>query len=292
MRLLLIPILIASALLLSAASPNPSPTVHNGIGSQPSAAETKRTTDDSAATRPSATPSQQTRPAEGQEPTWNSPGSPSPDGTPTPNIEAVQSAIADYTFWLVVVGIVQGAGLFFQAGFLFFTLRATGKYAKATLEQVQLLTRPKVEVSGDTVFEQSTEVTIYFTVLNTGHTEAQITDQRFGIWFYQTSLPFPPALPAGDVESPAPLPKCFEAYDRRASHISQTLKTDVFIGFSDKSQWHAYVEAIFVACLSGYIRYLDKAGKAHTTFFCRAWNRNERKFVIPLGMPDTYNHST
>jgi hypothetical protein len=170
--------------------------------------------------------------------------------------------------------------------------------SKISLTQLQLLTRPKLEIFGDTVLEQSTEVTAYFTVVNKGERAAYIEEQTFVLWDHIALLAYPQRSPflindGVSESSPKPLPQRFDSHDSRISQVTNfEFSSNEFRGYG-KSIWQSYVDGDDVACFAGYVRYRDiDTNQIHETSFCRTWDRKALYFVIPPKMPPSYNHST
>jgi hypothetical protein len=167
---------------------------------------------------------------------------------------------------------------------------ATKSSADAVVSQMQLLTRPNIEVHADTLITHNTEVTIYFTVINVGHTDARVLRQRLGLWRKYNGVPWSSEIPLGETVLDTLLPVKFAAYERRSSQLKQTLSTSA--GAHGNNDWAHFMADGLMVCLSGWVVYGDESGKQHETFFCRAWSRVQQKFIIPDTMPGTYNQST
>lgn len=172
--------------------------------------------------------------------------------------------------------------------------------AKSALDQLRMLTRPRIEMSADALFDSvgTQTMTAYFTLRNAGERSAEIEEQVFVLFTHIAAHTYSPQIPFDFDETlldraPKPLPQIFESHDRRSSQVTHfKLSLKEFVG-NGKSTWQFYLDRGYAACLAGYIRYRDKETKQmHETFFCRAWDRGALQFVIPPKMPDSYNHSS
>lgn len=168
---------------------------------------------------------------------------------------------------------------------------STKSSADAVVSQMRLLTRPKIEVSADTLIPENTTVTVHFTAVNAGHTDARVVRQRFALWTHDTHSPWPSEIPSsGRVVHDVLLPEKFAAYDWRSSQLNMTLS--ITNAPHPTSEWNLFSSSNLEVCISARILYSDESEKNHETLFCRAWSRSERKFLVPDTMPVSYNRST
>src|ERR1700689_1079044 len=122
-------------ILLLAAFFSPCVTVHNGISTQKRACHAQAQAGPSA---PATSANEQPTSQKSANNAESSPTQPPPEGSPTPATDAIESALASYTGWLVVVGIIQIVVFATQAGFLYSSLGATRKAAEAATESARI----------------------------------------------------------------------------------------------------------------------------------------------------------
>lgn len=181
----------------------------------------------------------------------------------------------------------------------YFTMTATQTAAYANkasadrlAEQIKLTTRANIKVYAGTLANrpQTTTVDVDFTVVNEGHTDAQVILQRFAIWIHPLGLPWPTEIPtAKSVVLDTLLPQKFEAYDSREGRLTMTILSSIAAATSD---WAIFNSGGSLLCLSGRVQYIDETGKRREFRFCRNWSRNDQQFIVNATMPNAYNRST
>jgi hypothetical protein len=253
-------ILVAAALLLTAQSPSPTPTINGAIGSNPSARDgAQKVTPSQPATTTAINETQRT--AEAKTPPQQSPSAPPPQGTQATPAEGLQIALTNYTFWLVVVGFLQFGGILMQAIFLFFTLKATEKTANAAEHALKLGQRPYLIVVIEKVtpgFQMigpdsvSTRITVDYAFSNVGQTPAFMIDLDHVICFTPSAIP-PSEPPYTD--NPEWKPARGTVGPAREHHTSAWERTS-------REQFHKVLVRDMFAHFFTHVVYTDGLGEA------------------------------
>lgn len=164
--------------------------------------------------------------------------------------------------------------------------------AEIAKQSFETMLRGIVEIEPVGIYFTQTTPTVYFVVINSGHRQVGIEEQRFKVTYKPKgdSHPLEFAAGLGDRQF-QPIPHAFDAGTRVSDKIAGSNLDGIFAGIGGRSMWQVYCEGELLVCFWAYVRYIDHLGESHETYACIATD-NSKKFAIQPDMPSSYNRRT